>query len=1105
MSQQHSPVIASQAPWALTSNDALLSPPPPPVVTSGRPSDAAVVAPAQRALVQTFLDPNTEQAYRCFVFSGRLISGVIATMVSSVYVYVLILYGDGMPAWVTALNAIGIIVSVPTGIAMILSATVYRRMLQPSEARGDHEPPDGTAPRVVESDAVPAPEASALKLAAHEEYGLTILLTTAMWIQAATIYAKYAGCVAKYGPVDCIDYVDIYLIALLETFCVIAPARFVLVLPCCLAALAIFAISYAWTDVPGVDGTVHGTRVAVEVAVSLVNFMSCWFREAGIRRAFVRKIASDAETRKVAAMSHNIRELTTKMLPESQLKRLLTSSSAEKTTNGDSSGDDGAPATGSSPQGIPRHFDQSRLCSVYRSDLAGFTAWSTTITSEEMVETLSALTAHFDQAARDTGVEKVKTIGDAYWAVCGLPDANLECVSRIAKFAVRTMESAERIFANLTAQQRTRPGGMRIGLGTGTGYGTIVGQQQISYEIFGEANDIACLMEPAGAPGMILVCERTRDRLEITESNLFVFSRPLSEAVRVSSTLEVRASFLAPRGSLAAAELVRLDAREDQDGIGHVSSRSSQSSFALSPHTSGNASPTSTDLDEDSPSRSRRDSAVGPFRQPSLLTTRAVQQRGTMGDSQSQMSAQSKSVRSSGYGLAAANSAGAAVFALDNVSDTENTAVFNARVGYLADLMAHVNNDRGVGKSLYMVFRQDDELEHRFVDNGIRIEQMPFRACAIALTLSVLTLAVYVTASGLGDGGVAGIGSPVMLFASFAVSLVFPVVLIVAPPTRVVHVLVLLGLYYLCGAFGILGAGLAEPSYLTKNVFYLRMAFAVLKGSVVSIPALYGMFHDFLGPTVAVAITLFVRDDSGAPSERVAWFRGEYVVWLVASFLVGVLCRIANETSNRRNFLVGEIASTVSAELQRQTEKGTGIVARVIPAKVSRDVLDWFGAVMQYRARREAAYRALLASPLKPEGAATSIEVLENASFSYSVAEPNTPMVPTTAAPMKPPPNFMINVPHALVMFVQLKHKQKSVGAHAPYAQGSNSRLHHTTSTGTLPAPSLYSGNVESDAESEIIEQAAVSPIDVRDTARCCARLTRSTRSSPKLASAATS
>jgi hypothetical protein len=62
---------------------------------------------------------------------------------------------------------------VPTGIAMILSATVYRRMLQPSEARGDHEPPDGTAPRVVESEAVPAPEASALKLAAHEEYGLT--------------------------------------------------------------------------------------------------------------------------------------------------------------------------------------------------------------------------------------------------------------------------------------------------------------------------------------------------------------------------------------------------------------------------------------------------------------------------------------------------------------------------------------------------------------------------------------------------------------------------------------------------------------------------------------------------------------------------------------------------------------------------------------------------------------------------------------------------------------------------------------------------------------------------------------------------------------------
>jgi class 3 adenylate cyclase len=1015
---------------------------------------------AQRPFIQTFRDPAVETAFRAFVFSGRLISGVIASMVSTVFIYVLVLYHDGhMPWWVTALNAVGIAVTFPTGAFMLFSATWGRRVFTITTI-DNSDPLDPSNPDPVsdvggqtyavkqQAHGRNRPTISKLqhRIANHEEYGLTVIFGTAMVVQAVSMYAKYTGCVVDYGPVDCVDYVDIYLIALLECFCVIAPARFVLVFPTCVLALALLGLSYVWTNVHGVDGSLHAQRVGVECAVAVINFVSCWYRETGLRQAFMNKLSTDAAMKEASTVGQTIRELTAKMLPDSQLKRLL----SHRTT-----GTAGNAAAHPAAVVVPRHFDVARRCTVYRSDLVGFTAWSTRISSEELVTVLSTLTAEFDHAANEAKVEKVKTIGDAYWAVSGLPETVIDAPERIVKFAVASLDAATSVFATLGADASRRPGGIRIGVGTGAGFGTIVGQQQISYEIFGEANDIACALEPASLPGRILICDATRASLLAYDVAGVVTSKPLSDVVFAGGR-SVKPSLLAKQGTEGELFICTLEAEQPEEPhISLVSSAqpSHSNTPSRSPSTTAFVVPepaAGSTSDSGSPSGARR-------RHPSLWTasSSSAKKRQTSGgcdqgsggwrpptfdlantpkeDGASQFS--STAITRVAERLDGLLVGGA--FALTDVaSDTTDAEEFVQRVGHLDALLSRVNNDRGLWASLYMVFA-DENMEQRFVHNGLRVERRPFRACAVALSLSLLALAVYVTAEGRFDHGIISAGAPATLFSAFAASLVFVGFVRAKPPSEVWQVLLLLGVYYCCGAAGIVGAGLAQTTYFTKNVFYLRMAFAVLKGSVVSIPALYGAFHDLLGPTLAATIALYVTTaaqqeerNGGAPNipshsaTRIAWLRGEYTVWLAASFVVGVLCRVANETSNRRNFLVEEAARAAVGELRRQTARGERLISRVVPARLNTGILDWFSDVMSYRAWREA---------LGPIFASTSLDK-PNASFSASGA-----MLPN-ALPRRPPSTFLRDMPNTVVVFAQLvNHSADSIVA----AQHEDDRLRH--------------------------------------------------------------
>jgi class 3 adenylate cyclase len=145
---------------------------------------------------------------------------------------------------------------------------------------------------------------------------------------------------------------------------------------------------------------------------------------------------------------------------------------------------------------------------VLFADIVDFTRRSERITPDQVVEVLNDLFSVFDQLARERGLEKIKTIGDAYMVVGGLPDPRPDHAEAVAEMAlaIRT-EVAER------SDPSGQPLAVRIGIDTGPVVAGVIGTSRFSYDLWGDTVNTASRMESHGVPGCIQVTARTRERL----------------------------------------------------------------------------------------------------------------------------------------------------------------------------------------------------------------------------------------------------------------------------------------------------------------------------------------------------------------------------------------------------------------------------------------------------------------------------------------------------------------------------------------------------------------------------------------------------------------
>src|SRR5215216_902045 len=145
---------------------------------------------------------------------------------------------------------------------------------------------------------------------------------------------------------------------------------------------------------------------------------------------------------------------------------------------------------------------------VLFADIVDFTPLSEGIAPEAVVRILDELFSGFDQLAQRHGLEKIKTIGDAYMVVGGLPDPRPDHAQAVAEMALAMREEVTR-----HAGPGGRPLQVRIGIDTGPVVAGVIGRSKFSYDLWGDTVNTASRMESHGLVGFIQVTPRTYERL----------------------------------------------------------------------------------------------------------------------------------------------------------------------------------------------------------------------------------------------------------------------------------------------------------------------------------------------------------------------------------------------------------------------------------------------------------------------------------------------------------------------------------------------------------------------------------------------------------------
>jgi len=146
---------------------------------------------------------------------------------------------------------------------------------------------------------------------------------------------------------------------------------------------------------------------------------------------------------------------------------------------------------------------------VLFADLSGFTEFSQRIDARQVVGLLDEIFSTFDHLAEAHGVEKIKTIGDAYMAVAGLPVPRADHAVAVASMALGMLEEFREVMRIRGLSME-----VRIGIHSGPVAAGVIGRHKFSYDLWGDTVNLASRMESHGEPSRIHVTQTTRGLLE---------------------------------------------------------------------------------------------------------------------------------------------------------------------------------------------------------------------------------------------------------------------------------------------------------------------------------------------------------------------------------------------------------------------------------------------------------------------------------------------------------------------------------------------------------------------------------------------------------------
>ncbi len=151
--------------------------------------------------------------------------------------------------------------------------------------------------------------------------------------------------------------------------------------------------------------------------------------------------------------------------------------------------------------------DSFENVTILFADIVGFTRFSSTMSPSELVDMLDEVFSEFDNLVDKYNIEKIKTIGDAYMAVGGLPTPTKQHCQNVVDMALEINQIIKDKFTKKYNLQ------LRIGIHTGIAIAGVIGKKKFSYDLWGDSVNIASRFESSGQPGKIHVTQKVKDTL----------------------------------------------------------------------------------------------------------------------------------------------------------------------------------------------------------------------------------------------------------------------------------------------------------------------------------------------------------------------------------------------------------------------------------------------------------------------------------------------------------------------------------------------------------------------------------------------------------------
>ena len=156
---------------------------------------------------------------------------------------------------------------------------------------------------------------------------------------------------------------------------------------------------------------------------------------------------------------------------------------------------------------IAEYFDE---VTVLFADIVDFTSVASCVTPTELVKLLNQIFSSFDRLAEHHGLEKIKTVGDEYIVVGGVPVPKADHATAIASMALDMQQEISRFRRSNNGE----PFQLRIGINTGSVVAGVIGMKKFSYDLWGDTVNVASRMESQGEPGKIQVTDATYKQLK---------------------------------------------------------------------------------------------------------------------------------------------------------------------------------------------------------------------------------------------------------------------------------------------------------------------------------------------------------------------------------------------------------------------------------------------------------------------------------------------------------------------------------------------------------------------------------------------------------------